>query len=342
MQKEIDPDEIFIDSENLPGFNKDQFEGRIEKPISKTAILFLGLFFILIGMIFISKIWELQILDGKEYAEQSAENSLRHKIIFADRGTIYDILGKPLVWNEAGKENEFSTRKYAETTGLSNLLGYVSYPKKDSSGFYFSTEIKGVEGIESSYNDILAGENGLQIVEVNATDEIISESTTNQPDHGKDLTLTIDSEVQKHLYDAIVTVVNENDYEAGGGVIMDIFNGDILALVSYPDYDSNVMSNEKDKNKIDSYIFDKSNPFLNRVISGLYTPGSIVKPYIAVGVLNENIIDPNRKIYSPDKLVIPNPYDPEKPSIFTDLKEHGYIDIREALAVSSNVYFYQV
>ena len=77
-------------------------------------------------------------------------------------------------------------------------------------------------------------------------------------------------------------------------------------------------------------------------INGLYAPGSIVKLFIAVGSLNEDIITPEKKILSTGSISIQHPYFPDKKSVFKDWKAHGWVDIRDALAVSSNVYFYSI
>jgi penicillin-binding protein 2 len=339
----IDPDEIFLDSQNLPGFDTNQFEGRIEKPISKKTIIGLGLFFTLITFIFLGRVWNLQITNGQEYLDRSVKNSLRHTLIFADRGIIYDTNNNPLAWNNSREQGqEFSTREYKTDLGLATLFGYVTYPKKDSAGFYFDEEISGVDGLESIYDDYLAGENGLKIIETNAVNEVVSQSTTDQPENGEDLYLTIDEEVQKAFHDSIKKIVDENGFEGGGGVIMNVENGDLAALVSYPEYNSNVLNDGEDDELIASYINDNRNPFLNRITEGLYTPGSIIKPFIAIAALQENIITPNKEILSTKQMIIPNPFNPELPSIFTDWKAHGLVDVRRALAMSSNIYFYQV
>jgi penicillin-binding protein 2 len=123
---------------------------------------------------------------------------------------------------------------------------------------------------------------------------------------------------------------------------MDINSGEILAMVSFPEYDSTVLTIGKDKSLIDGYFANKNNPFLNRVTSGLFTPGSIVKPFVAFAALEEKIIDPLKQIESTGQLVLPNPYNPSNPSIFKDWKAHGFVDVRRAIAVSSDVYFYQI
>jgi penicillin-binding protein 2 len=83
-------------------------------------------------------------------------------------------------------------------------------------------------------------------------------------------------------------------------------------------------------------------PFLNRAIGGLYAPGSIVKPILALAALNEGIIDPNKEILSTGSITVPNPYDPEHPSVFKDWRAHGWTAMKEAIAVSSDTYFYAI
>jgi penicillin-binding protein 2 len=115
--------------------------------------------------------------------------------------------------------------------------------------------------------------------------------------------------------------------------------GEIIALTSYPSYDPEVLADGDDAEKIKEYNEDTRFPFLNKVIGGVYTPGSIVKPFVAYGALAENIISPNKIIVSNGSLTIPNPYDPENPAIFRDWRPSlGPMTIRDAIAYSSNVF----
>ena len=339
----IDPDEIFLDSQNLPGFDTDQFEGRIERPITKRTIIILGVFFTFLAFIFIGKAWDLQIIHGEANLDRSIRNSLRYALIFADRGNIYSSDDKPLAWNnQRQSDDEFSKREYVKDLGISSLLGYVTYPKKDSAGFYYDEEIAGVDGLESIYDDYLAGENGLRIIEINALNEIVIQSTTDRPENGKDVHLTIDSEIQKAFMESIENIINQSGFAGGGGVIMDVRTGDLISLVSYPEYDSNVLTLAEDDEKIYEYLDDTRNPFLHRITEGLYTPGSIMKPFIALAALEEGVISPYKEILSTKEMVVPNPYDPDNPSYFSDWKAHGLVNVRRAIAISSNIYFYQV
>jgi len=338
---EIDPDEIFLDSSNLPEFNVHQFEGRIERPISRQSVMLLGVFFLLIGLVFVFRIGDLQVVNGERYEILSGRNHLRHTPVFSERGVIYDRNGLELAWNTLS-EDAFSRRVYLESSGFAHVLGYVSYPQKDKAGFYFQKEFIGKDGIELQYDDILAGDEGIKITEVDVFSNIQSESVIYLPKDGEDITLSIDARVQEQLFKQIKDLSSEVGFSGGAGIIMDVNNGGVLALVSFPEYDPGVLSDGEDSVSIQKYVNDKNNPFLNRVISGLYTPGSTVKPFLAFGALEEGIITPNKSIYSSGSISIQNPYFPELESVFKDWKAHGWVNMREALAVSSNVYFYAV
>jgi penicillin-binding protein 2 len=340
---EIEPDEIFLDSSNLPEFDQNQFEGRLEKPIQSRSVWYLGIFFLVVLLSFICRLGYLQIIQGS-YNNQKAENNRLHQTpVFAERGLIYDRNHILLAWNVPNeKDNDFSLRQYIDLPGLAHVLGYVKYPTKDSSGFYYREQLSGVDGIEGFDNTALAGTNGLQIVETNASGNIQSESVINPPVHGENITLSIDSALQSELYKQIVALAAKAGFAGGAGVIMDVKTGEILAMTSYPEFNSQVMTDGKDSSAINGYNKDFNNPFLDKVVSGLYTPGSIVKPYMALAALQEKIIDPAKQILSTGSITVPNPYYPELSSVFRDWKALGWLDMRHALAMSSDVYFYTV
>jgi penicillin-binding protein 2 len=338
----IDPDEIFLDSSNLPAFDTYQFEGRLERSITRKTFLVTGLVFASIGFIFVGKLWMLQIKQGEAFEVRSENNHLKHTTIFADRGLILDRNKVELAFNKLNEGQDFSFRKYISTSGVYHVLGFVKYPSKDKSGVYYDEKFTPKGGVEEYYNDELLGQNGLKITETDALGNVQSESVLTLPKDGKNLTLSIDSRVQSKLFEIIRSTAREREFSGGAGVIMDVHNGEILALTSFPEYDSNVMSDGSDTKAIESALTNKNNPFLNRAVSGLYIPGSIVKPYIAIGALEENIIDPLKKILSIGYITIPNPYDPTKKTIFRDWKAHGWVDMRRGIAESSDEYFYTI
>ncbi len=337
----VEPDEIFLDSKNLQNFDRQQFEGRIEKPIPKKTLLFLGILFLFFTGIFGSRLLYLQVKKGEAYFKRSQNNSLEKVIIFTDRGIIYDRNYVELAWNKKNEESAVPTRAYLPS-GFSHLLGYVSYPTQDKTGNYWQGEFIGKDGLEKQYNEILKGENGSKIIETDALGKVYSENTMNTPKQGTDLTTTIDSRIQKELFTLIGNLSADKTFTGGAGVIMDARSGEIITATSYPEYDSEVLSLGKDKEKITSYLSDKRKVFLDRNISGLYTPGSIVKPFFALGALAEGIIDPYKKILSTGSISIPNPYFPDQKTVFKDWKVNGWTNMMEAIAVSSDVYFYEI
>jgi penicillin-binding protein 2 len=341
---EIFPDEILADSRNLPKFDTDQFEGRLEQPIGRGALFGLLSVGIMIIVIFAGRAWFLQISDGVAYAAQATNNVLRSTPLFATRGLITDRNGVELAWNVPGAADDpdVPQRQYATSTGLSQTLGYVQYPSKDSSGFYYQEDFIGMAGIEKYFNDQLQGTNGLRLIETDARGNIQSQNVVRPATNGQNVALSIDSRVQGELYKNIQNIATLHDFQGGSGIIMNIHTGEVVAMTSYPEYDSQVMTDKTDTATIDSYFSDPQNPFLNRVMNGLYAPGSTVKPYVALGALNENIIDPMTKILSTGSISIPNPYDSTQPSVFHDWRPQGWVDMRDALSVSSDVYFYEV
>lgn len=341
--KDIAPDEIFLDSKNLPAFDVYQFEGRLEKPISRKAYLGLALVAILASLLFLFKLWDLQVVHGESYRERSENNRLKQSLLFASRGILYARDGGRLAWNEATTSiGVLPSRNYIKQDGFSLLLGFLKYPAKDSSGFFYEEEFLPKDGAELYFNESLSGTNGLRLSEVSVTNEIISESVVEPPREGDNVTLSIARDIQAEFYKSISELADKVGFKGGAGIIMDVNSGEILSMVSFPEYDSNIMTEGKDKEVIANYSIDPNNPFLNRVVSGLYTPGSIVKPFLAFAALEEGIISPEKEIVSTGQLVVPNPYNPELPSIFKDWKAHGAVDMRRALAVSSDVYFYQI
>ena len=333
----LEPDEIFLDARNLPEFNTQQFEGRLERPIKKQTFYLIGVVFLLVSFGFLGRAFTLQIIRGNDFAARAESNSLRHTTIFPERGVIYDRNGEELAWNNPD-------RIYNSAPGLAHILGYVGFPKDQevSEQKYDPKELIGRDGLERLYNQFLGGEKGLRIEEVAVNGEVKSDHLLSAPKSGESIVTSIDAKLQTEVYSQIKKLAEERGFKGGAAIIMDVRTGEILTLTSYPEYDPNIMVNGTDSGKISYYLTDKSSPFLNRAISGLYTPGSIVKPFLAIGALEEGTMDPNKIIVSTGQLTLPNPYDPSKPSIFRDWKALGALDMRHAIAMSSDVYFYEL
>ncbi len=342
ISHEIYPDEILLDSSNLPDYDTTQMEGRLEKPISRMMLFSITGIFVIMAGGFIFQAVKLQIVHGLEYKTRSENNILRPVPIFAGRGVVYDRNGKMLIWNEPNVDTKSAEpiRKYATTTGLAHTLGYVQYPAKDSNGFYYQEDFVGSAGSEKFFNKVLSGNAGSRLVEVDARNKIISESVVKPPTQGENVVLSIDSRVQSAVYHNLRDIAERVGFTGGAGVIMDVNTGEIIAMTSYPEYSPQVMSDKTDQTKVRSMLNDSGLVFLNRAVDGLYVPGSIVKPYIALGALNEDVIDPSTILVTTGSISIPNPYDDTKSTLFRDWKNNGSIDMRHAIAASSDAYFY--
>ena len=343
----------------MENFDRQQFEGRIEKPIKRITIKLLGAFFLLAIIIFGARLVNLQIQKGDAYRERSENNTLEKINIFTERGIIYDRNKKELAWNKparnadsiavaGGKDEEkigdpsaLYTRAYL-SPGFSHVLGYVSYPTKDNSGNYWQTEFIGKDGLEKQYQDIIKGENGSKIREINAKGVVYSENIINIPKQGGDLITSIDSRIQTELFNLIKNLSQNNGFSGGAGILMDVQNGEIIASTSFPEYNSEILSLGKDTKKINGYLNDKKKPFMDKIVSGLYTPGSIVKPFFGLGALAEGVIDQYKRILSTGSISIPNPYFPDQKTIFKDWRANGWTNMAEAISVSSDVYFYEI
>lgn len=337
---EIAPDEIFLDASNAPDFDRTRFEGRIEKPLPRSSFLVLAVGLGALFLILIVRSWNLEVTNGSLYASESAHNSLDIVNVFAPRGIITDVYGRVLVEN-VSKADGSVERKYLMPS-LSHVIGYVSYPKKDSSGFYYDTSETGITALESEYDAQLMGENGKMLTETDALGRVRSEGTIIPAKEGKTLQLSIDANLQKLFSEAISDIARSKGFIAGAGVIMDVETGAVRSIVSYPSYDSNVMSNGGPASTIAAYNSDPGHPFLDHAVQGMYVPGSIVKPLVASGALTDGVITANTVINDPGFLSLPDPYHPGKTFIYKGWKALGAVDVKRAIAWSSDIFFYAV
>ncbi len=370
--REIAPEEIFLDSTNLSDFNVGAFEGRVERPVANRAIFAVGAVFVLVSLGFGYRAFSLQVAHGATYEDISVNNTLSRSVIFSTRGIIYDRAGRELAWNEAAldvststdslrdgltatnastslaNESEdtvdgktFALRKYTSMPGLSHLLGFVQYPKADARGDWWREEFTGVSGLELAYDGRLAGQNGSRLIESDALGHVERENIVSPAVQGEDLHLSIDADVQSKLNTILAAHADEMGFKGGAAVIMDVRTGELIALTSFPGYDNQAFTDGNSAIVREASQSSRA-PMLNRAVGGLYTPGSIVKPVFAIAALQEGIISADKGIVSTGQIVIPNPYHPDQPSIFRDWAVHGWVDMRTAIAVSSDEYFYTI
>lgn len=338
--QEITPDEIFLDSINPSDFDRSQFEGRLEKPIPSSAFTGLSVVLAVIFLILLLQSGNLQIRKGAVYAAESANNSFKTTTLFARRGVIVDKNNVLLAYNI--KNNNGSVRRHYTIPTMGSVIGYVSYPKKDSSGYYYDMKENGLSGLEAQYNTVLSGVNGKILTERDSVGRIRSQGIIIPTKPGGTIRLSVDAFVEKALADALATVATRNKFLGGTGVIMNVRTGAILAMVSYPSYDPNIMSNGGPAKTIAAYSTAVNRPFLDRAIQGLYAPGSIVKPFIASGALTDGIITPSTVIDDRGFISIPDPYHPGKVFLYKGWRALGLLTVRKAIAWSSDVFFYTV
>lgn len=238
--------------------------------------------------------------------------------------------------NLAGVKIESSfKREYPYGRILVHLLGYTGpVDKKDlelNPSLSISQKI-GKAGLENFYEKELTGKEGKIIKYRDVKGNILEEKTAGEPEAGDMLYTTLDLDLQSYFYSRLKQQLVSIGSSAGVGIALNPQNGEILSLISFPDFDNNSIEV--------SDLQNPHQPFFNRAVSGLYSPGSTIKPLVAFAALAEGVVRPETEIFSAGYLDVPNPYDPENPSRFLDWRAHGWVDLYSALAASSNVYFY--
>ena len=316
-------------------------EGHLRRSIATHQLYWLGAVFMLFVLVMLFRTAHLQIAEGDHYTRISENNSFDRMAVLPIRGNIYDRHGAPIAWNVGEAGNTVPERRYPGE-GFSSLLGFIRYPKQDTGGEYYRRETEGAGGLEQKYNFLLAGGSGSIVLEKDAGGSVISELYIEEPTDGDTVEVSLDADIQKMLYTAIKQTAEEREFQSGSGSMLDVQTGEIIALVSYPDFDNNILVNRKEKIPKNYLQEQDEGVFVHRAVSGLYSPGSTVKPFFAVAALQEEIVAPTDIITSKGSITVQNPYDPDIVYTYKDWKPHGDLTMYDAIAQSSNVYFYYV
>jgi penicillin-binding protein 2 len=238
-----------------------------------------------------------------------------------------------------------TVRDYKSGPAFSHLIGYMGKISKEefaaNPDFYTIFDWVGRSGIESFYENVLRKNPGTLRVERDALGNVISQEVVSLPKSGNSLVLWLDAQLQEKIREELAKKISELGAKGGVGVAIDPSTGGILALVSLPDFDNNLFQ-QNTEDQLTQLLKDERQPLFNRVISGRYLTGSIIKPLIAAAALEEKIISPQKQIYSSGAIEVPHRYNPEIVYKFHDWTVHGWVDMRKAIAQSSNVYFYTV
>jgi len=334
------------------------------------------------AVLLITKLFLLQVVHGSDYQKLADSNRMRTKIIHAPRGVIFDRNGVPLVFNIPGfrrittpangnqpaktehldKEKALqliakgdptvevdSLRQYPYKDATSHVLGYVGQISPDEVKMpefsqYQPTDWLGKNGIEGEYESLLRGSDGKQLLEVDALGKEVRSLGQTDPIPGQDITLTLDAHLQEKAYEATKDVQK-------GVVIASKPDGEILAMISRPSFDANLFTLDKTYKvasgssypNISSILQDNNNqPLLNRVIGGVYPPGSTFKIVTAASGLENKVIDSKYAVEDTGVLKLGEFSYANWYYIEDGKKEQGPIDVIRALSRSNDIFFYKL
>ena len=259
------------------------------------------------------------------------------------------IISDNLTWPEFSRLNLFLheiqgikpvvavARKYVDAGSSSHIIGYVSEMSvKDLENSELLREINipglktGKNGLEKSLNEEMIGTPGLKRFEVNAYGKRIKELKFVDGTAGKNYRTTLDIEVQKFASELLKD-------KSGSICVMDVYSGDVIAMVSSPTFDANKFVHGIASKDWQNLINNDKKPLINKSIAGLYPPGSTIKPIVALSALENDVISPNTTIECKGDIELYG----HKYHCWKD-KGHGFLRLREGIKQSCDIYFYEV
>ena len=259
------------------------------------------------------------------------------------------IISENLSWEEFSKLNLFLhelpgakpvfsvARQYPQAENFTHVLGYVAEASaQDINNYSFIKEnyVPGLRvgktGLEKALEKELIGASGLQRYEVNAHGKKIKQIDRVEGIQGKNFRTTIDQEVQNYVQKLLIGT-------SGSISVMDIYTGDMIAMGSSPSFDPNQFVHGIDSKEWNKINKDPLKPLINKSVSGLYPPGSTLKPLVALSALENHVITPQFVHKCEGKMEL---YD-HKYHCWKK-KGHGYMRLRNAIKQSCDIYFYEV
>tara|TARA_E500000081_G_scaffold51562_1_gene54662 strand:+ start:412 stop:2247 length:1836 start_codon:yes stop_codon:yes gene_type:complete len=196
---------------------------------------------------------------------------------------------------------------------------------------YPSDSYIGKVGLEKSYEKLLKGTAGISLLEVDVYGNKVREIQRTAPDIPSNITLTLDFKLQKIAQEELAN-------RRGAVVALDPMTGFVKALVSSPDYNPNILNGSENSLSVSQSSIEEA-PFFNRAISGLYPPASIIKPFIGLLGLEEEIINETTIVEDKGFFQLK-----EEGRRYRGWKEdgHGEVNLNKAIVESSDVYFYEL
>ncbi|MDY7041188.1 MAG: penicillin-binding protein 2 [Chloroflexota bacterium] len=250
-----------------------------------------------------------------------------------------------------------ANREYLTSELTSHILGYVGYVPAGREGFYLERGYNlerdrvGLTGVEQSFEAELHGQRGRRYIEVDvAGREVSTVGEPEPPVPGHNLILTLDMDLQRYVDQALREQMEAVDSQSAAVIVMNPKTGEILAMVSLPSYDNNLFTGGISHEDYERLSSDPNHPLLNHAISGLYPPGSTFKLVPAAAALEEGIINRWTKLHCDGIMWLPNERFPDDPKlaqpfycwIHESNQGHGDLSIVASIAVSCDIFFYQV
>ncbi len=295
-----------------------------------------------------------------EYGESATPYSPVRAACDIDEKIAMIVQEKSVDWPGIGVEIQ-PIRDYPTNALTSNIIGFLGPIPASQEDFYVSQGLVpnrdkvGYAGLELQYQDVLGGKNGRRVVEVDVGGQTLRDiQPAAAPQPGLSLRLTIDTRLQQAAEEILRDEMNdwnryfgELRYTSGVIIAMNPSTGEILSMVSYPNYENSRMTRFIPAYYYEQLIEDPTNPLLNHAVGDVLPAGSVFKLATGVGALNEGVVAPDQIIQTPPKLEVTEKYyanDPGRAREFIDWNEAGFgrLDFVHGLANSSNVYFYKL
>ncbi len=225
-------------------------------------------------------------------------------------------------------------RHYPNGEALAHVLGYTGIASEPELDYYKNLTLDervGKSGLEKYYEDLLHGEKGRIVQIVSASGKVLDEMEEKPAKKGENIFLTIDLGLQKKVEE----VIGDN---YGTGIIIDVKKGELLACASNPSFDPNIFS--KDISDEEWQALNKKRAFFNIAIQGVYPPGSTFKSLISLYALSKNVINTETKYFCGGSLNVKGLEEKYKCWVFPS--SHGWLNLKDALKYSCDIFFYQL
>lgn len=244
-------------------------------------------------------------------------------------------------------------RDYLSGEMIADVIGYTgAIPPSQIDHYeargYTPNDLVGLTGLEYQYEEVLHSTKGQETIEVDVSGrKLRTFGDTVLPSPGHNLKLTLDLDLQRAVYRALERGIRKTEQRSGVAIVMDPRTGQILAMVSLPTFDNNLFVGGISVRDYMALSQDKRRPLINHAVSGLYPPGSVYKIIPAAAALQEGVVTPNTIFIDEGTLWLPNKFFPDDPELAQPFycwarQGHGPVNFVRALAVSCDVYFYQI